>query len=288
MPGRLASNSMGIFMKFIDFRFRPCVKAVIDSIVNNPAFSGFVAETGFVSGPAPTLEEEIAMFHSRVGEMFVMNGRDCETVSRAASSNPGVLEAMKAFPNEVIGFYGFDPYKGMPGINAFKKAVLEDGFVGASIDADICRMPLDDARFYPLYTVCCQLNVPVIMTTGPAPMPRVPMKNTSPVLVDRVASDFPELRIVMSHAAWNFPQEALATVFRNENVFMDISDVTMNMWMDFYVPVINRRLADKVFFGSAHPFTPLSEALDVTGALGLEEDVLEKVMYGNAKKFLNI
>ena len=64
--------------------------------------------------------------------------------------------------------------------------------------------------------------------------------------------------------------------------------MTMNMWMDFYVPVINRRLADKVFFGSAHPFTPLSEALDVTGALGLEEDVLEKVMYGNAKKFLNI
>lgn len=88
--------------------------------------------------------------------------------------------------------------------------------------------------------------------------------------------------------AWNFPQEALATVFRNENVFMDISDVTMNMWMDFYVPVINRRLADKVFFGSAHPFTPRAEAIDVTGALGLEEDVLEKVMYGNAKKFLNI
>ena len=256
--------------------------------MNNPAFSGFVAETGFGSGPAPTLEEEIAMFHSLGGEKFVMNGRDCETVSRAASSTPGVLEAMKAFPNEVIGFYGFDPYKGMPGINAFKKAVLEDGFVGASIDADICRMPLDDARFYPLYTVCCELTVPVIMTTGPAPLPRVPMKNTSPVLVDRVASDFPELRIVMSHAAWNFPQEALATVFRNENVFMDISDVTMNMWMDFYVPVINRRLADKVFFGSAHPFTPLSEALDVTGALGLEEDVLEKVMYGNAKKFLNI
>ena len=76
MPGRLASNSMGIFMKFIDFRFRPCVKAVIDSIVNNPAFSGFVAETGFGSGPAPTLEEEIAMFHSLGGEKFVMNGRD--------------------------------------------------------------------------------------------------------------------------------------------------------------------------------------------------------------------
>ena len=49
MPGRLASNSMGIFMKFIDFRFRPCVKAVIDSIVNNPDFHFDVATLDFDS-----------------------------------------------------------------------------------------------------------------------------------------------------------------------------------------------------------------------------------------------
>ncbi len=275
-------------MKFIDFRFRPCVKAVVDSIVNNPAFSGFVAATGFGSGPAPTLEEEIALFKSLGGEKFVMNGRDCETVSRAASSNPGVLETKRAYPDEVVAFYGFDPYKGMKAVRAFTKAVTDDGFVGASIDADICRLPISDARFYPLYTKCCELDVPVIMTTGPAPMPNVPMENTSPVHIDRVASDFPELKIVMSHAAWNFPQEALSCVFRNDNVYMDISDMTMNMWMDFYVPVINKHLADKVFFGSAHPFTNVAEAVDVTMKLGFDEDVLQKVMYDNAKKFLNI
>lgn len=275
-------------MKFIDFRYRPCVKAVIDSIVNNPAFSGFVAETGFGKGPAPTLAQEVEQFRALGGEKFVMNGRDCETVSRAASSNPGVLEAMKAYPDTIIGFYGVDPYKRMPGLRAFRKAVEEDGFAGASIDADICRLPLNDARFYPLYTVCCELDVPIIMTTGPAPMPRIPMCNTRPVLIDSVAADFPELRIVMSHAAWNFPYEALATVFRNENVFMDISDMTMNMWISLYVPVINTRLADKIFFGSAHPFTHVSEALDVTKNLGFTEDVLEKVLYGNAKKFLKL
>lgn len=275
-------------MKFIDFRFRPRVKAVIDSIVNNPAFSGFVAETGFGKGPAATLEQEVESFRKLGGVKFVMNGRDCETVSRAASSNPGVLEAMKAYPDTVIGFYGVDPYKGMPGLKEFRKAVEKDGFAGASIDADICRLPLDDARFYPLYTVCCELDVPIIMTTGPAPMPRTPMCNTRPLLVDRVAADFPELRIVMSHAAWNFPYEALATVFRNENVYMDISDMTMNMWMQLYVPVINARLADKIFFGSAHPFTPVAEALDVIQHMGFSEDVLEKILYSNAKAFLKL
>lgn len=273
-------------MKFIDFRFRPCVKAVVDSILNNPVFAGFVAESGFGKTPAPSLAEEVAMFKKLGGDVFVMNGRDCESVSKAASSNPGVLETMRAFPKEVIGFYGVDPYKGMSAIKAFKKAVLEEGFAGASIDGDICRMALSDARFYPLYTMCCDLDVPVIMTTGPAPMRGVPMENTSPVHVDRVAADFPDLRIVMSHAAWNYPQEALSVVFRNENVFMDISDMTMNMWMDFYLPIISSRLADKVFFGSAHPFTHLSEALEVMAGYDLADDVREKVMFSNAKAFL--
>ncbi len=194
---------------------------------------------------------------------------------------------MKAFPNEIIAYYGFDPYKGMDGIRGFKKAILEDGFKGASIDPDICHMPINHARFYPLYTMCCDLNVPLIITTGPAPMKGVAMENTSPVHVDRIAADFPELRIVMSHAAWNYPHEALATIFRNENVYIDISDITMNMWMDLYVPVINTRLADKVFFGSAHPFTTIQEALEVTKAIGFDESVLQKVMYDNAKKFLD-
>lgn len=99
-------------MAFIDFRFRPCVKAVVDSILNNPAFSGFVANSGFGRGAVPTLEEEVALFKGLGGEKFIMNGRDCESVSKAASSNPGVLEAMRAFPDEIIGFYGVDPYKG--------------------------------------------------------------------------------------------------------------------------------------------------------------------------------
>ena len=240
-------------MAFIDFRFRPCVKAVVDSILNNPAFSGFVANSGFGRGAVPTLEEEVALFKGLGGEKFIMNGRDCESVSKAASSNPGVLEAMRAFPDEIIGFYGVDPYKGMSAIKAFKRAVLEDGFAGASIDGDICRM-----------------------------------ENTSPVHVDRVAADFPEQRIVMSHAGWNFPQQALATVFRNENVYMDISDMTMNMWMDFYVTNINSYLSEKVFFGSAHPFTHLSEALYVMKGYDFAEGVREKVMYENAKRFLRL
>ena len=275
-------------MKFIDFRFRPCVKAVVDSILNNPVFGGFVAETGFGSGPAPTLAEEVELFKSLGGVKFVMNGRDCESVSKAASSNDGVLETMKAYPDEVIGFYGIDPYKGMDAIYAFKKAVLEDGFAGASIDGDICHLDVCSAKFYPLYTVCCELNVPVIMTTGPAPMRGVSMAHTSPVNVDRVAADFPDLRIVMSHAAWNYPHEALATVFRNENVYMDISDMTMNMWMDLYVPHINDRIADKVFFGSAHPFTHIAEAVEVMQGFGLTEEARRKVMYENAAAFLNI
>ena len=69
---------------------------------------------------------------------------------------------------------------------------------------------------------------------------------------------------------------------------MDISDMTMNMWMDFYVTNINSYLSEKVFFGSAHPFTHLSEALYVMKGYDFAEGVREKVMYENAKRFLRL
>ena len=46
--------------------------------------------------------------------------------------------------------------------------------------------------------------------------------------------------------------------------------------------------ADKVFFGSAHPFTHIAEAVEVMQGFGLTEEARRKVMYENAAAFLNI
>ena len=58
--------------------------------------------------------------------------------------------------------------------------------------------------------------------------------------------------------------------------------------MDLYVPHINYRIADKVFFGIAHPFTHIAEAVEVMQGFGLTEEARRKVMYENAAAFLNI
>ena len=41
---------------------------------------------------------------------------------------------------------------------------------------------------------------------------------------DKVARDFPELTLIMSHGGYPFVNEAVYTCLRNANVYMDISE----------------------------------------------------------------
>ncbi|MGH7287809.1 MAG: amidohydrolase family protein, partial [Myxococcota bacterium] len=66
-----------------------------------------------------------------------------------------------------------------------------------------------DAVYYPLYTKCCELDLPLCMNTG-IPGPPIPGEAQNPMHLDRVCVRFPELRLCMIHGA--DPDAALAEV----------------------------------------------------------------------------
>ena len=79
---------------------------------------------------------------------------------------------MRQYPDRFIGFAGVDPIKGMDAITELKNRVERDGFRGAAIDPYLARIPADHRRFYPIYAKCCELNIPIVITTGPATLVR--------------------------------------------------------------------------------------------------------------------
>src|SRR5439155_14874936 len=60
--------------------------------------------------------------------------------------------------------------------------------------------PPSDAVYYPLYTKCCELDLPPCMNTG-IPGPPLPAEPQNPIHLDRVCIRFPELRLCMIHGA---------------------------------------------------------------------------------------
>jgi predicted TIM-barrel fold metal-dependent hydrolase len=60
--------------------------------------------------------------------------------------------------------------------------------------------PPTDAVYYPLYTKCCELDLPLCMNAG-IPGPPLPAEPQNPIYLDRVCLRFPELRLSMIHGA---------------------------------------------------------------------------------------
>lgn len=276
-------------MKVIDFRFRPNTPAIIDGIKNSSMFKASCDAIGFDARKPQHLEEIVADLDRLGVELGVITGRDCETTYGFPSNNSSVLEFCKAYPDKFVGFWGIDPHKKMAAVREIEYAIKELGMKGIAVDPYLAHIKPSEARFYPLYSKCAELGVPVFITMAPPPqVPGAIIDYADPRDVDKVARDFPELVIIMSHGGYPFVNEAIYTCLRNANVYMDISEYERAPMVDVYVRAMNDTISDKVVFASAHPFIELKDALEAYKNFDLKPGVREKIMYENARKILGL
>ena len=158
-----------------------------------------------------------------------------------------------------------NPHRGMDAVRDVEKVVKEYGMRGIATDPYLAHISPSEARFYPIYTKCCELNVPVFITMAPPPMVQGALiEYTDPRDVDKVARDFPELTIIMSHGGYPFVQEAIFVCQRNRNVYMDCSEYERAPMATHYIESLTTGvLADKIIFASAHPFIEQKDAIAV-------------------------
>lgn len=276
-------------MKVIDFRFRPNTPAVIDGIKNSSMFAGLCKAINFDARPKQSLEEIVKDLDKRDVELAVITGRDCEKTYGVPANNKSVLEFCAAFPEKFVGFYGLDPHKGMDAIRELDHAVNELGMKGAAIDPYLAKLYPNDAKYYPIYSKCCELNIPIIFTTGPATLVNgAVMDHVAPRYIDFVACDFPELKIIISHGGYPWVNEAIFVTQRNANVFLEVSEFELSPQAEAYIQAANTIIPDQFIFASAHPFVEQKDALEIYKSLPFSDEVREKIMYKNARRILGL
>ena len=276
-------------MKIIDFRFRPHTPEIINGIKNSAMFKATCEAIGFDKRVPEPLPKVVEGLKKRGVELAVITGRDCEETYGFPANNNSVLEFCQAYPELFVGFWGIDPHKGMKAVYEIVHAVKDLGMKGIATDPYLAHIPANDARYYPLYSKCCELNVPVFITTAPPPqVPRAVMDYVDPRHVDIVARDFPELTLIMSHGGYPFVNEAVFACMRNANVYMDLSEYELAPMSNVYIQALTGFISDKVVFASAHPFVEQEEAIRIYKNLGLPQEVWNKVMYENARRILGM
>jgi predicted TIM-barrel fold metal-dependent hydrolase len=147
----------------------------------------------------------------------------------------------------------------------------------------------NDPRVYPIYELCQERGLPVLLHIGSSVIPGTRMKYCDPVHLDDVAVDFPDLDLVMAHGGRGFWYDACAFLAaHHDNVYIDVTGLVPDRLLAHF-PTLER-IAHKVVFGSDWPAMPRTVAhnVDVIRGLGLSARALDGVLHGNAAKLLRL
>ncbi|MFW9834898.1 MAG: amidohydrolase family protein [Candidatus Thorarchaeota archaeon] len=210
------------------------------------------------------------------------------------------------YPN-IITFVGIDPRRGESGLKELERAVREKGCRGWKMYPPNGFYP-DDKQFDPYYRLCIDLDIPIVIHQGFTPRFKY-VKYARPVNVDRIAADFPGLKIVLAHVGYPWQDETLMIAAKNPNVSFDISGWQISaasVPAKFHQMIADAKMLrlfpNRVIFGSDFPLfehiMPLkkwtefvkelqlpSELID-KGYKQVREDEIEKVMWKNAARII--
>lgn len=206
---------------------------------------------------------------------------------RAMISNDEVAAFVAAAPGRLVGVGSADISRPMAAVAEIRRCVAELGFRGIRILPWLWDVPPTDRRFYPVYAACCDLDVPFctqIGHTGPLMSSEV----GRPIYLDRVALDFPELKIVAGHIGYPWTDEAIAVATKHENVFIDTSAYTVRRYPPALVEFMAGHGRGKVLFGTNYPMITPQKALDGLEALSLDDEARALFLGGNARRVFRL
>ena len=148
-----------------------------------------------------------------------------------------------------------------------------------------------DEKYCAIYDYCEKNSLPVITHMAATFSSGVPIDYARPYHMDKVACDFPKLKLVLAHMGHPWESETIAVIRRNENVYADISALYYRPWQ-FYNAMrlaVEYNVCHKLLFGSDFPATTtensinglrnINQIIKGSGLPVIPEEVTEGIIY---------
>jgi hypothetical protein len=241
-------------------------------------------------------EADVLRDFAGAGVEAVLVALDLETTINTPPVTNDYVHAMwKRHPERIIQAWGaLEPSKENV-LDEARRAIKELGLIGFHFHPIMQHFSVDDPRYRPLFEEISSLRAAVMIDVGTtgmgAGMPGghgAVIRHAHPSSIDRLAADFPNLRIIMAHPGWPWVDETTAVALHKGNVYWEMSG-----WAPKYFPGnlktdIRGRLQDKIMFGSDYPSMPYARILKEWQELGYKDEVMEKIMHRNAERILGL
>ena len=230
-----------------------------------------------------------------IGRTLITGFDEASTAGKTFVPNEIVAAIAARHPDRFLPFAGADIMRGQEALRDFEHLVRVRGFRGLSLRPFMIGLPADDRHYYPFYAKCVELGVPLSIHTSANWTTGAINDLGHPRHLDPVARDFPELRIIMSHAGYPWVLEAVLLAWKYEHVYLELAAhrprylAEPGTGLDPLLLFGQSTIADKVLFGTGWFLLgrPPATILEEFRALPVKPAVMERWLSGNAERLLS-
>lgn len=196
-----------------------------------------------------------------------------------------VLDAVDRYPESFSAQVGIDPYHGMSGVRELESLVREHNVIGAHLYPHWFELEPDHRKYYPFYAKCAELDIPIQIQVGNCLRysDARPLRTVGrPLLIDTIACDFPELKIVATHLGWPWVEELIAVSYKHPNVYVSAESYAPKFWPKEFVHFVNSWGSRKTLFASMWPTMTYQRLMSEINALDLRSESRDRFLTRNA------
>jgi uncharacterized protein len=236
-------------------------------------------ESMFTSRELPELLDEMDQMGVERSVLMTNMGRSTERVLSFVDARPDRFS---------LGLGGHNLLRPMENLRNLQSFVADHPVaytvIGPSFWGDGMYAP-SDAVYYPLYTKCCELELPLFMNTG-LPGPPIPGEVQNPIHLDRVCVRFPELKLCMMHGADPWWDVAIRLMIKYKNLRLVTSAWAPRHLPESLLHFMRTRGKGRIMFASDSPVLSITRCIKEASELDLPPEILDAYLYQNAQDFL--
>lgn len=239
--------------------------------------------------PAPTEDMPVSLTVAAMDQAGVQTSliSAWQAPGKDLISNDEVAAFCAESDHRLVGVGSVDISKPMQAVREIRRCIEDLGFKAIRVLPWLAERAPTDRLFYPVYTACCELDVPFCTQIGHTG-PLMPSEVGRPIYLDQVALDFPDLKIVAGHIGYPWTEEAVAVATKHENVYIDTSAYTVKRYPPELVRYLKSNGRKKVMFGTNYPMITPARALEGLETLGLDAETQALFLGGNAARVFRL
>ena len=218
--------------------------------------------------------------------------------------NENLAMVIKRHPDIFVGF-AHNYLFGENAAEELRRAVTEDGMKGYKLLAPMLDAPVEDESAYPVWEVCAELDIPVLIHFGIQGSGGgiAWHENINPLKLHNIAKDFPEVTFVVPHFGCAWIRETLQLCWACGNVCVDTSG--SNQWVkwvdgDWDTKRLFRKYMEtigpeRIIFGTDSSYFPrgfaepyIQQQIRDVRELNYREEDVQLIFGGNAARLFKI